>query len=180
MRNTMINVLAWMLLSMAAAGVHAATTPEQLTREYMAALKAEGLKASPRFIHPDELARFKDMIMPVMLADLGKPKPEFVPNVFGPVTADQLKAMPGADFLSGLLKVVGDQLAGVKFESVDVLGAVREGEVAHVVARLKLQVDEVRLSQMDVISAKPYKGEWKLMLSGELEGLAAALSKQPQ
>jgi hypothetical protein len=171
-------MLAWMLLSLAAVGVHAATTPEQLAQEYMTALKNEGIGVSARYIHPDELARFKDMLMPVMLADLGKPQPQFVPNVYGPINAEQLKAMPGVDILSGLLKVVGDQLSGVKFESVDVLGTVREGEIAHVVARLKVQVEEVRLTQMDVISAKAYKGEWMLLLTGELEGLAAAFSKQ--
>ena len=172
------------LLALCLAGwmsaAQAAASAEEAVREYFAALQAEGMGASARFIHPDELARFKEMLMPVVRQDFKRAKPEFAPVVFGAdVTLEKMEAMSGQDFMGALLNVVGSQMKDVKFESVQVLGAVKEGEVSHVVARINVGVEQgaFKLTKMEVISAKPSKDGWMVLLSGELEGLAAALSK---
>ena len=65
--------------------------------------------------------------------------------------------------------------AAVRFDRIDVLGSVREGEIAHVVTRIHVGADALSIRKMNVISAKPWMGGWKLMLTGEMQGLQQML-----
>jgi hypothetical protein len=76
------------------------------------------------------------------------------------------------------MRLAGDQLKNVTFGDCEILGTVREKDMAHVVTRITAGVQEVRMNQLTVVCTKPLGMEWKLMLSGELEGLATAISAQ--
>jgi hypothetical protein len=69
-----------------------------------------------------------------------------------------------------------DELKEVTFGVSEILGTVREKEMVHVVTRVVAGVKEVRMNKLTVVSTKQFGKEWKLMLSGELEGLATAIS----
>jgi hypothetical protein len=84
--------------------------------------------------------------------------------------------MPATDFLSSFMRIAGEQLKDAKFGEVEILGTVRENETVHVVARTGTSVKGVTIKAMEVISVKRAGAEWKLALSGDLEGMAAALS----
>jgi len=171
--------LALMSMCLLAGVAQAATSPEQLTTEYFAALKKDGMAAVASYIHPDELARFKQMLLPVFQREAANNEHAITEGLFGKGTRlAQVEAMSGLDFMTGVMRVVGEKLQDVSFDEVQVLGTVRENEVAHVVARVSAEASELKIKTLDVISAKPFGKEWKLLLTGELEGLAAALAKQ--
>jgi hypothetical protein len=88
---------SWPLL---AGSVQAAGTPEQLAIDYMAALKKDGLTAAPGFIHPDELARFKEMLMPLVRREAAAGDTPITAALFGKDTKlAQVEAMSPPDFL---------------------------------------------------------------------------------
>ena len=158
----------------------AAGTPEQTAIDYMAALTKEGMTAVPAFIHPDELARFKEMLMPLVRREAATGDTPVTDALFGKGTKlAQVEAMSPVDFCSALMRVVGEKLDGVKYGDVQVLGTVREKETVHVVARVVAEVSAgVQMKSVEVISTRKSGNDWKLLLTGQLEGLAAGLASQ--
>ncbi len=170
----------WLAAAPVLAATPAAQTPEQAVMAYMTALQTEGMAVVPAHLHPDELARFKEMLMPLFRHEPTSEKKELTEGLFGAgATLASIEAMPGAELMAALFKVVGKELEGIKFESLEMLGSVKEGEIVHVVSRIGVAGPKgMQMKMMEVVSVKPYKNEWKLMLTGELEGLAAAMSAQ--
>jgi len=165
-----------LLVSFSPPSLPAASSPEQVVKEYMAALKAEGMGAVARYIHPDELKRFKAMLMPMLRRDATQ-KSEVIRGLFGAdATLASVEAMPPSDFLSSFMRIAGEQLEDAKIGDVEILGSVRENETVHVVARTGTSIKGVTIKGMEVISVKRAGADWKLALSGDLEGMAAALS----
>jgi len=158
----------------------AASSPEQTAIDYMAALTKDGMTAVPAFIHPDELARFKEMLMPMVRREAATGDTPVTDVLFGKGTKlAQVEAMPPLDFSTALMRVVGQKLDGVKYGDVQVLGTVREKEIVHVVARVVAEVSAgVQMKSVEVISTKKSGDDWKLLLTGQLEGLAAGLASQ--
>jgi hypothetical protein len=156
----------------------AASSPEALVKEYMSVLNTEGMSAVARYLHPDELKRFKDMLMPWVRMDASQ-KSEALHGLFGAdATLAQVEAMPAERFMDAFMRLAGDQLKDVTFGEIEIVGTVREKDVIHVVTRVAAGVKELRVNQLTVVSTKPLGKEWKLMLTGELEGLAAAIGAQ--
>lgn len=60
----------------------------------------------------------------------------------------------------------------------ELIGSVPEGEVVHVLGRLHSDMAELRMHQLEVISVKRHGGEWRSLLSGDIEGIAEAISKR--
>ncbi len=160
---------------------HAQATPEQAAVTYFEAIKNDGVEVAPRFIHPKELERFKSMLMPLFMeADTaGNTSPVF----FGKkMTSAEISAMPAEDFMAGFLSVVGTQMKGAKINlgETAVIGTVKEGDIVHVLTRSSAGNDDFKLTKVEVISMILDGDAWKLMLSGEMEGLAQALKSQFQ
>jgi hypothetical protein len=176
-------IVLFAMLSCMALGAQAQapakSTPEAAVTEYMAAIKNEGITVASRYMHPDELTRFKDMLMPLFRKEASAKERPMTTAMFGPdATLEKIQALPGAEFMTALFKLVGDQLEGVNFDSVEILGSLPEGEVIHVVTRVKVSMKQITMRQMEVVSLKQHEGRWKLMLSGQFEGLASALGGQ--
>jgi hypothetical protein len=162
----------------ATAQTTAANSPEGLVKEYMSVLKTEGMAAVSRYLHPEELKRFKDMLMPWVRIDASQ-KSEALHGLFGAdATLAQVEAMPSEKFMDAFMRLAGDQMKDVTFGEIEIVGTVREKDMTHVVARVAAGVKELRVNQLTVVSTKPLGNEWKLMLTGELEGLAAAIGAQ--
>lgn len=170
----------WVLVSLVMApAVAAPVAPESIARAYFAALNERGMGSIAEFMHPDELLRFKEMLLPLYEAEAEQGGGDLRKQTFGDkaTLADVKNASPAA-FMRRFLAPMAEQMkaGGVIFDRVDVLGAVREGEVAHVVARIHIGVGDAAMSQMDVISMKPMDGgSWGIMLTGQMEGMARAL-----
>ena len=156
----------------------AQSTPESVAEAYVAAIRTNGLTAAADFIHPDELQRFKVMVAPVF-ADPGSPAAKgLVQAVFGPqATVESVAAMDPTTFMRGFMGFLDGQLKATNTTvgNVQILGAVREGDTVHLVTRNSTAVAGMELTGLEVLSLKPYQETWKLLLSGEIEGLAQAL-----
>jgi hypothetical protein len=172
-------ILTLVLLGTGAA--QAASTPEQTVKDYMTAFQQRGMTSVAEFIHPAELERFKSMLMPVFENSPEADRQQGLDMFFGKgTTLETLKAMPPAKFMSSFMEVVGKQLEGMKFSSFDVLGSVREGELVHVVTRVGVDAKGIQMTKLQVTSTKPFGKEWKLILTGELEGIANAMKAARQ
>ena len=167
-------------MSLFAGAAQAAGTPEQLAVEYMAALKKDGVAAAAAYIHPEELARFKEMLMPLVRREAATGEHAMIDVLFGQGTKlAQVESMAPLHFTNALMRALAGKLEDVKFNDVEVLGTVREKEVVHVVTRVNVELSPtVKLKNVDVISTKRFGEEWKLLLTGQLEGLAAGLASQ--
>ena len=177
-RSSTRTLLMAAFLSLAASLAHAAATPESAVKEYMAALQKDGMMAVSRYLHPDELKRFKEMLLPMFRKD-ATAKSEAIRGIYGAeATLASIEAMPPAEFMDGFMRLAGEQLSGATFGDADIIGKVSENDVVHVVTRASTKVKEIQIKTLTVVSTKKSGAEWKLMLTGELEGLAAALSAQ--
>jgi hypothetical protein len=173
-----IPVLLAAFMSMSASLAQGTGTPEQAVKDYMASLQKDGMMAVSGFLHPDELKRFKEMLLPMFRKDAAQ-KSEAIHGLFGAeATLAAVEAMPPAEFMDGFMRLAGEQLKGATFGDADIVGTVRENDVVHVVTRAAARVKEIQIKTLTVVSTKKSGADWKLMLSGELEGLAAALSAQ--
>jgi hypothetical protein len=152
-------------------------SPEAAVSEFMTVLQKEGMSVVSRFMHPDELSRFKDMVMPWIRKDASQ-KNEVITGLFGSdATLATVESMPPAQFMDAFMRLAGDQLKEVTFGG-SVVGTVREKDMVHVVTRVTANIKEVHVNKLTVVSTKLSGKEWKLMLTGELEGLASAISTQ--
>ena len=154
-------------------------TPEQAAVTYFNTLKSDGFEAAPRFIHPKELERFKSMLLPLFTA---KGSDENLSTLFfgEKMTSSEISAMEPEDFMAGFLSVVGAQMKSSKINlgETNVIGTVKEDEIVHVLTRSSAGNEDFKLTKIEVISMIPDGSTWKLLLSGEMEGMAQALKSQ--
>lgn len=179
-RNMLLTVV---LLAIGGSHAHGQTpapkTPEDAIKAYIADLQAEGLRTVSRHIHPEELARFKAMLMPWFRKDASK-NSEAIKGLFGPdATLATVEATSASEFMDAFMLIAGDQLKDAQIGEAQILGAVTENDVMHFVTRSNVSVQGVQLKSMEVISLRADGSGWKLLLSGNLEGLAAAVAAQP-
>lgn len=152
----------------------AQSSPEQVARQYVQAVKTHGIAAAPRYMHAKEQERFKAMLLPLLQTEDGL---SLAATLFGASqTAVELSAMPAADFMEGIFKAIGRQMSAQQMSVGDtqIIGTVKEGEVAHVLTRISVGTGDLKITRMSVISMLPEGDSWKLMLSGQVEGLAQA------
>lgn len=156
----------------------AATTPEAEAEAYFAAMQEEGLTAATRFMHPTALAQFKAMLMPVYAAENAAGTRQLLDMTF---SADmdfaELQALDPALFMDGFMSLLVAQTgnAPIRFDKLEVLGTVDEGDARHVLTRMTLGAGELAITQFEVLSFIPYNDSWRLQLDGDMKGLAAAL-----
>jgi len=152
--------------------------PEEVVRDYFHSLRDHGFAGVVEFMHPDEMSRFKAMLVPLIEADAQSGERDLLDSILGPkASLADVKSMSPKDFMRACMSMIDAQLdqTRLSFDKVDVLGSVKEDDILHVVSRLRFGVDDIVVTQMEVISLRQYKGDWKLLLTGEMEGLAQAL-----
>ena len=154
-------------------------TPEQVAVTYFDTLKSDGLETAPSFIHPKELERFKSMLLPLFTMNDSDENLSIL--FFGEKKSpSEISAMKPADFMAGFLSVLGTQMKSSKINlgETNVIGSVKEGETVHVLARNSAGNQDFKMTKVEVISMIPDGDTWKLLLSGEIEGMAQALKSQ--
>jgi hypothetical protein len=182
MKNFRISCFSLALIGLACAlPVNAGESPEAVVRAYVAAIKERGLTAVTGYIHPDEQLRFKTMLMSAF-GNAGTPAQSgWLTTIFGKnATLESVRAKTPEEFMRAFMIFTNGQLSSLKvnIKDVKVIGAVKEGEILHLVTRNVAGAGDIQITQMAVVSMKPYRGSWKLLLTGELEGFAQTI-KQP-
>lgn len=180
MKKTIYTALFALALSANVSLVFAAETPEQVESQYIDALRLKGFAAVPEYIHPDELIRFREMLLPLLLGD--QPLAQTLrTSFFGPsATAESVQTLSPNEFMRGFMGLAQQQIKGMNLMvgKSDILGSVKEGEVIHLVTRNTAGAGSVQVTQLEIISLKPYRDTWRLLLSGKIEGLAQAIKSK--
>lgn len=178
MPTTVRTLLAAVCLLVASCPSLAADTPEQVYQQSVEAVRQHGFAAMSDYMHPQELERFKGMLMPLFDNSGDVPGKEIARSFFGgDATPASIAAMPAVDFMKAVMGMIEGQLKGVDVRVGDshVIGSVPEGEVVHLVTRTSVGAGALALTQMEVVSLRPFGDSWRLLLSGQMEGLAQVL-----
>jgi hypothetical protein len=153
-------------------------SPEDVAREHFAALQAEGMGAVAEFMHPDALAEFKGILMPLFEAAERGGNSTAREVIFGGMTLGQLRALDTDEFMRSFIAFMTTQRDDIElsFDKIEIVGVVQEGERRHVLARMTVGANElISLTQFEVLSFVPYEDTWRLELTGELRSLAESL-----
>lgn len=158
--------------------VSAQETPEGAALSYFEAIEKNGFQASADCIHPDELARFKSMLMPLFSTGDRQQKEDWADAFFGDQwSAKEVVALPPREFTRAFIKFMERQagLDRIKIGEVKVLGTVAEGDLVHVLTRTSAGTEDVQIAQLHVLTMIPDGAHWKLTLPAEIEGAVQAL-----
>ncbi|MFN2563703.1 MAG: hypothetical protein ABR499_01660 [Gemmatimonadaceae bacterium] len=155
-------------------------TPEAVTRQYGAAMRANDWVGTAELMHPDALAKFRRMFLPLVDADSTG---QLCQRLFAASSASELAGLPDAELFARFFRTLvsgAPELSGM-FAGADLvpIGHVLEGkDVAHVVFRMKVAADGVTLTKVQAVSLRRVGSTWRVLLSGDIEGLAAALARR--
>ena len=179
-KNRLVLTHGLLVLAALMAGLARAASPEETVKGYMTALQKHGFESTLDYFHPGELARLKTMIMPILGSGASPKMQPAIEAIFGSgTTSKQLEEMTPLAFGAAFMKFLSSEMKAVKFDDIQVLGSVPEGDLMQVVTRVGVTAgNSVHISQMEVVTTKRYEGGWKLVLTGELEDLAQALKAQ--
>jgi hypothetical protein len=157
------------------------TPPELAARDYLTAVRDRGFAAQADFVHPDEMARFQQLLVPVFEAESKKGGRGLLNATFGREAAimDVSLASPD-DFMRRFARVMAVRMPDqpVGFDELVILGIVEEGDLVHVLARLRTGKEESMEDRLEVVSLAPYEGGWKVVLSPGLERAVWAMKRQ--
>ncbi|WP_296250402.1 hypothetical protein [uncultured Stenotrophomonas sp.] len=153
-------------------------TPEDVGRAYKEAINARGMAAMTDFIHPEELQRFKSMFAPLLTEEQTESSAALLHIYFGEdASVESVREMPAGTFMARIMKFAESQMGGaaVRIEDQQFLGSVNEGALVHMVTRNTVSIGAIRLTKMEVVSMRPYGDSWRMLLSGDVEGMAKAI-----
>lgn len=176
-------LLALLLAAVPSAAAAQADTPEAAAAAYGRAMASGDLAATAELMHPDALEEFKTFVVEFVgfAAESGEPEAKReLTRLFGFADAEAARAAPAEEvyrrFFGG---PVGQGLAEV-VGSVRVvpIGHVPEGGDAHVVARMEMEMEGVRLTRMNVISLRPDGDRWKVLLTADIRQFVESLRRQ--
>ncbi|MBD9354386.1 hypothetical protein [Methylomonas albis] len=169
MRNTLKYLSVYFALS--SYGLCDSETPEQFCEKYIDSLRNEGLMAAPRFIHSEELQRFKSMFITIF-----DPNHEFLNQkdilkfFFGAdATYDTVASTTPYNLLSRVIYLSTPHTKGFIL-SPKILGSVTRNEdnSAYVV----IQIDSnIAKPEVEILSLRREGADWKLLLSSEFESM---------
>ena len=163
----------------------AAGTPEKTAHDQLEALRAADWQKFTAHVHPKALRRFKELMIPVAVA-VWKTDSAAAKNVRKAVFADmpleRLEASPPEIFYERFMQNFASLNPGLteayKTTIPAYLGQVQEGPIVHVLARYSRKMGDETVSEVTVASFEKDGGQWKGLLSSELEQLAARLRGQ--
>ena len=153
-------------------------TPESVAARYTRAMQSKNWKASAALMHPDALKQLKKMFRPIVFA---APDLELGKTFFGVKTAAEFDRLSGAQsyerLMAALIKLNPETGLALANSKSQIIGHVLEGEnTAHVVYRMTARVRGISITKLGVMPLRKSGHNWRGLLTGDIEGMAAALS----
>lgn len=160
-----------------------AQTPEQVVTSYFDKMKAGGINTTATLMHPDELRKFREMLTPVIEGGLASERDRASFQRFAdPTNSAKMRVLDDVQFMNLFMEWVESVRPGfstvLKDAKVEALGHVQENDLKHVVVRMKMKSQGIEVEKMSVFSVKDFQGVPKLILTGEIKGMAEALNRQ--
>ena len=157
----------------------AESSPSDIASAYFTALGKGDWQASTALMHPDALDRFKGIIA---TATKGKDGKELLQQLFQVSTQKDFDRLSNAEtfrlFWSSMARLQPDLVKAFGMAQQAILGSVAEGEnIVHVVSKVTIRPEPgVSASQIDVVSLQRDGASWRVLLTGDMEGLAEELA----
>jgi len=130
-------------------------------------------------MHPEALKRFHDIFAPIVDSDQTG---QFLQGMFGMQRSVYYSASNQeifAAFLNNTLYTDTLLIQALESTEVELLGSIQEGDdLRHVVVRSKMDMGPLVVKELSVHSVQRLRGGWGLLLTHEIEGLAAMISEQ--
>jgi len=169
-------------LLMTVMGMASAMAAEQIpadvraaVNDYTSAMQKSGVGSAAKYMHPEALDQFKQMILGSMTAT-GFGAAE-VRRTFGEsATVDSVRAMPAGEFMEKLFANSQANDLMKHLLSNEIIGAVREGELWHVITRSRVEVAGSRMTTISVTTLKRDGSAWKALLASTSEPIPGANS----
>ncbi len=157
----------------------ATSSPEEVTRQLIERTRAGDWPGYVRLMHPDALVEFKRMLGEIVVAD---PSGEVGKQFFGTADAASYVALEPAvlfeRFMTNLSEKIPPFAEALKSVTGTVVGSVPDGpDVAHVVFRSAATTEGIAISRVGTASVKRHNGEWRALLNGSIEGIAARIQQ---
>lgn len=157
-----------------------ADTPEATAAAYAAAIRANDWGRSAHYMHPEALAQFRRLFVPIVDLDTSGQSRQ---QLFGVASGAELTALSDSAlftrFFTSLVSRAPGLGAALGAAEVQPLGHVTEApDLAHVVFRMRSTVEGVPVSRVQSMSLRKRGPGWGVLLTADIEGLAAALRRQ--
>ena len=160
-----------------------AETPEEVATSYFEKIKSGGLNTVAELMHPDELRKFLDMMTPIVQEGLASEREKRTFRTFeDPKNGGKMRNLDDSQFMNVSMEWLESLQPGLtamlKNATVEALGHVRENDINHVVLRMKMKNEGVEAEKLSVVSVKDYRGVPKMILTGEMKGIAESLRRK--
>lgn len=160
----------------AAAAATAAQSPEAAATALYQAMKRKDWTGAAALFDPEALKEFRQALAPLFeAASADEASAAAISTLFGGMGQARLKAVSDAEFFAAFFGGVS-AAAGVSLDSQQVLGSVAEhDDLRHVVTRNTASGSGLTLTKMEVVSTRRTADGWRILLSGDMKGMAQAL-----
>lgn len=154
-----------------------AATPEEVAREMLTLTRAGDWPGYAKLLHPEALVALQRMFHDVVVGDTSH---EAGKQLFGVADVAAFDALPASEvfqrLMATLTRIPQFAAALASAEGV-VVGSVPEGaDLVHVVFRVSASADSLTFSRVSAMTLRKFEGQWRALLSGNIEGIAAALA----
>ncbi len=153
-------------------------TPEAIAARYTAATRSGDWSSVAQLMHPEALSQFQTMFAPLVAAEPQKVGTSF----FGVRSKQEYDKLSRVEVFERFMRALSKQIPGMAIaldtSDLKIIGHVREQpDLAHIVYRMNTQLEGIKISKTSVMTLKKDGQSWKALLLGNIEGLAAALSR---
>ncbi len=160
----------------------AADGPSAAVRQYIDAVGAGRYEEMAALMDPAALEKLRDMLLPVLLEVPASAGATGVLLLDGVPNAEKARQLSGSEFMAAFFKGIARQNPAfgeaMRSASGEIIGSVPEGTgLVHVVCRSRAKAGDITMTKMTVVSVLRVGDTWRIVLSGEIEGLAESIRK---
>ena len=149
--------------------------PEEIALEYFEVLATEGVTSTVKFIHPDELAEIKEMILSGIRHSNAEGICDYIRSTLGEhLTIVDLETVVPSDFYRLFYKLdnLENENFGLNVDKINVIGSINEGNKRHVLSRVTFEQDGYEVIEIKVLSFIPFEDSWKLQVDEKFKTMA--------
>lgn len=159
-------------------------TPEEVARRAMESLRDDRIDDFAKAMHPDALKSFKSTIVfALKSAEEQGEGNEFLALFGGKLGTKEVTELEDAAFFAAFFRGITalspqlkQSLAGAE---TNILGHVMEGDsLAHVVYRMTLSLEGVKIAKTTVVSLQKTESGWGMLMTADLDAMLAAMKKR--
>lgn len=158
------------------------SSPETLAKAAAEATKKGDWAAFARLMHPEALAELKRLFRPIVAVEGAGPMRS---AFFEVEKVEQFDALDDVTvferLMTNLAKNVPGMAEAMASSEMIIVGSLPEGDqLVHVVYHAGAKAEGMIFSKTSVMTFRRHQGEWRGLLAGNIEGLAARLGQMAQ